>query len=356
MGGDDDLRRSIRTLQVAFTYMGTVVGAGFATGQEILQFFTRFGHLASLTILLTTVFICWLGTKIMLIAQDIGATSYEDLNRHLFGEQAGRWISLLSMLNLFSVSAVMLAGAGSVFQEQFGIAYNTGLALTMGVAFLLLLRGITSIMAVNSLVVPFMLTYTVLVVIITAKQPMSGNWLTLASVESPLKMVSYAFMYIAGNLALAQAVLVPIGSNTKDRTVLYRGGIIGGCGIGFMLLAGHFALSAHMPGVMRYEIPMGYTVSVLGSTVQILIVTVIFAEIFTTLLSNVYGLSLQIQRYILWRRPVLIAVILITCCAISQVGFSRLLSFLYPLFGLISLVWLAGIFMSKPPLPRSVRD
>lgn len=32
------------TFQVAATYVGAVMGAGFASGQEIQQFFTRFGR------------------------------------------------------------------------------------------------------------------------------------------------------------------------------------------------------------------------------------------------------------------------------------------------------------------------
>jgi len=342
------LKKIMQTLQVAFTYMGTVVGAGFATGQEILQFFTRFGNLAALTIVLTTLLMSWLGTKIMLMSSDIGAASYEDLNRYLFGDRAGHWISLLSMLNLFSVSAVMLAGAGSVFHEHLGLSYNLGLTLTMIAILLLLSRGISSIMAVNSLVVPIMLVYTVIIIVVTSAQPTAGSWLSLASAESPLKMVVYAFLYVAGNLANAQAVLVPLGSSIRDRSVLYWGGMIGGSGIGFMLLAGHFALSAHMPGILHFEIPMGHTVAVLGSTIQMLVMFVIFAEIFTTMLSDVYGLTLQIRQHTGWNLLLTIALILIACYFISQIGFSRLLSVLYPLFGLISLLWLAMMFVKQP--------
>lgn len=32
------MKSHVRTLQIAFTYIGTIVGAGFATGQEILRF------------------------------------------------------------------------------------------------------------------------------------------------------------------------------------------------------------------------------------------------------------------------------------------------------------------------------
>ena len=345
MGGNKAfVEKNMQVLQVAFTYMGTVVGAGFATGQEILQFFTRFGNLAALTILLTTIFICWLGTKIMLLANEIQAASYEDLNRHLFGDRAGRWISLISMLNLFSVSAVMLAGAGSVFHEQLGIPYQLGLALTMGLAYVLLIRGISSILTVNTIVVPIMLLYTIIVVIVTAHTPMANNWLLLTSIESPLKMIAYAFLYIAGNLALAQAVLVPVGASIADRAVLRWGGFSAGRASA-LCCSPAYALSAHMPGIMQYEIPMGQTVAMLGYTIQLLVIFIIFAEIFTTLLSDVYGLTLQIRQHTGWNQPLLIALVLTASYFISLIGFSTLLSILYPLFGLISLLWLSMMFM-----------
>ena len=241
----------------------------------------------------------------------------------------------------------MLAGAGSVFYEHFGLPYNLGLLITMVAAYLLLLKGISSIMLVNTFVVPVMLLYTLSVVFITMQSPMAGNWLQLTSFEPPLKIFSYAFLYIAGNLALAQAVLVPVGSAVKDRSVLVMGGVIGGGGIGVMLLSGHFALSAHMPGIMQYEIPMGQTVMMLGKSIQLLVIFIIFAEIFTTLLSDVYGLTLQLQQHTGWNQAVLIGIVLMVSYLISQIGFSRLLSTLYPLFGMISLLWLALIVMNR---------
>lgn len=105
------MKSHVRTLQIAFTYIGTIVGAGFATGQEILKFFTRYGHWAVLTILLSTILFIWLGTKMMVIARRIEAESYEDFNRHLFGEQVGSTISLFTMVVLIGVNSIMLAGA-----------------------------------------------------------------------------------------------------------------------------------------------------------------------------------------------------------------------------------------------------
>lgn len=125
------MKTGIRIIQIAFTYIGTVVGAGFATGQEIIQFFTRFGKWGALTILLATILFIWLGTKMMLLSRRISARSYEDLNKHLFGPKAGSVISIIMLLILIGVNSVMLAGAGSVFMEHLGMHYQTGLLITI---------------------------------------------------------------------------------------------------------------------------------------------------------------------------------------------------------------------------------
>ena len=86
-----------RSLLIGFTYIGTIVGAGFATGQEIIQFFTLYGRMATLTIIVSSILFIWLGTKIMMISHEIKAHSYEDINIHLFGQHIGRWVSMLML-------------------------------------------------------------------------------------------------------------------------------------------------------------------------------------------------------------------------------------------------------------------
>lgn len=59
----------------------------------------------------------WLGGKMMIIASEIGAKSYEDLNIALFGDRYGKWISHFMLIVLLGVTAVMLAGAGTIFMR-----------------------------------------------------------------------------------------------------------------------------------------------------------------------------------------------------------------------------------------------
>jgi uncharacterized membrane protein YkvI len=334
------MKNAAKVLQIAFTYIGTIVGAGFATGQEILQFFTLYGKTALFTIILATALFIWLGTKMMLMAGEIGAKSYEDLNRHLFGDKAGNWISLFSLVILFAITSIMLAGAGSLFEEHLNLSYQLGLLLTLALGYLVLSKGIGAIMAVNSIVVPVMIVFTIVIVWTNAQSPNAGVWLELESERSLGRIWTSPFLYVAFNLALAQAVLVPVGASVINRNVVRWGGIIGGLGIGLMLLAGHFALSANMPAVKQFEIPMGMIVQHLGPSVQYMYLLVIFAEIFTTFIADAYGLSLQLHQRTGLSVNGIIIFILIVAFAVSQIGFSTLLSTLYPLFGLISLFWI----------------
>lgn len=338
-----------KVLQVGFTYIGTIVGAGFATGQEILQFFTKYGWMATLTIALSTFVFIWLGTKLMLLAQTIGAKSYEDLNHHLFGKTLGRWISLFILVILFGITTVMLAGAGSVFHEYLQLPMQIGLLSTLFISYFIIVNGIDAILAVNSVVVPIMLLFTAIVVWSATDSPSAGNWLSRSSDYAIGSIWSAPILYAAFNLTLAQAVLVPIGAAMQERSILIYGGIIGGVGIGLMLMAGHFALSANMPGIAQFDIPMGNLIRHFGQWVQLLFIFVIYAEIFTTFIANIYGLALQIHQGTKLNQRMIIIILLISCYGVSQIGFKELLSTLYPLFGWVSLIWLVLILWKRNP-------
>src|SRR5690606_29829022 len=115
-----------------------------------------------------------------------------------------------------------------------------------------------------------------------------------------------------------------------------------------MMLAGHFALTSQLPGITQYEIPMGQLAARLGQAVQLLFVLVIFGEVFTTFIANVYGLSVQIRHRTGWQMKPIIGAILVGSYIVGQIGFSTLLSTLYPLFGLLSAVWFVRIMAKRP--------
>lgn len=350
------MKSHVRTLQIAFTYIGTIVGAGFATGQEILRFFTRYGHWAVLTILLSTALFIWLGTKMMIIARRIEAESYEDFNRHLFGERIGGSISLFTMIILIGVNSIMLAGAGAIFQEHLGLPYQAGLLLTILGSFFLLKRGISGILQINSVVVPLMLSLSLIIIFNTIGVPGAERFLFLQTDHSFFSAWLSPLLYTSFNLGMAQAVLVPMARHTDDEKALLRGGILGGAGIGFMLLAAHFAMSSQMPGILQFEIPMGSIAFRLGPIVQSIYLLLIFLEIFSTFVADIYGVSVQLQQRLRIAPTLVTPLLMAVCYLLSQFGFSSLLSLFYPIFGGLCLVWVVMLLRTPlTPPPRDIR-
>ena len=54
-----------KSFQMGGAFIGVIVGAGFASGQEVLQFFTSFGMLGILGTVIATALFAFLGMNLM---------------------------------------------------------------------------------------------------------------------------------------------------------------------------------------------------------------------------------------------------------------------------------------------------
>ncbi|MBP1931625.1 YkvI family membrane protein [Ammoniphilus resinae] len=334
---------------IAATYIGTVVGAGFATGKEVVEFFTQYGSKGLVGVLISSILFIWLGTKVMIIANRIGAYSYQELTEYLFGKKIARWFNIVVLMILLGVTSVMLSGTGAIFQEQLGLPYQAGVVITLVLSYLVMIKGLQGVMVVNSLVVPMILGFSILIGVEFILK--LDDWSSLFTGASLTRGTGSGWMmspliYVSLNLAMAQAVLVPLGKEIDDEKVLKWGGIFGGIGLCFMLLVSHLAL-VNLPEVLAYEIPMGVYIKEYGLVVHLLFLFVIYGEIFTTLIGNVFGLARQIHSASRISEQVLIIIILIISYLISLVGFSSLLTYLYPAFGYMGIVFLVMLAIRR---------
>jgi uncharacterized membrane protein YkvI len=161
-GGERMLSRGAKAFQIAAVYVGSVVGAGFATGKEIVEFFTQYGIYGFFGILIAGYLFIFTGTKMMLVSSKINATSYEEFNEYLFGKKAAFIINTIFLVMLLGVSAVMISGAGAVFEEQLGMSKRLGVWLTVVLATFVLCFGTRGLFAINSFVVPVMVSFSLL--------------------------------------------------------------------------------------------------------------------------------------------------------------------------------------------------
>ncbi|WP_018133270.1 YkvI family membrane protein [Effusibacillus pohliae] len=340
-----------QALQIGFTYIGTVVGAGFASGQEILKFFSMYGDWAYVAIPVSTFLFGWVGIKMLLLGARLKANSYRQLTAFLFGDRLAAVIDLFMMVMLFGVTVAMLAGVGALFQENLRIPFQLGVLFTMAVTYVTIRRGMQGILTANSIIVPVMICLICLIFIKTAvTSPGPSAWTQIP--HRSWAWLASAVSYAAFNLGLAVSVLVPMGNEIQDRKSLIAGGWIGAIGLGSMLLGAHYAMSVRMPDILHYEVPMAHITSAYGLALQILFILALWGEIFSTLIANVYGLSSQLTppRYPL--NGSLITVLILTAAFfVSQIGFSNIVTYLYPVFGYLSFLLLVLLIWPRELYP-----
>lgn len=342
--------RKISILLLAATYVGTVMGAGFSSGKEIVTFFSVYGALGSIGIAISGLFFILIGTKIMIISARIGAYSYQELNKYLFGHSFARAVNLFIFFVVIGVTSVMLSGAGAVFHEQLGLPIQLGIIITLILSYITVLKGLNGLFAINSYIVPLMILFVLFVASsIAGEHPhlLVKNLLPV-QLSDNLSWAGSPFAYAAFNLMTAQVVLVPLGKEIQDEHILRWGGFWGGLTLFFILLSIHFSLSV-FPDTFHYEIPMAEVVQHFGTLIHVLFLIVIYGEIFNTVVGNVFGITRQLQSAFHLRYQHAVLIILFVIFLISQVGYGKLLSVLYPIFGYMGLFFLLCLLIKKVP-------
>ncbi|MCM3568714.1 hypothetical protein [Neobacillus mesonae] len=339
-----------QAFQIAAVYVGTVVGAGFATGKEIVEFFSRFGFFGFISILMSGYLFIMIGSKLMRMAAKIEAKSYQEFNEHLFGKWPSKIINFSMLFMLIGISAVMLAGAGAVFEEQLGLPKSIGVFLTISLSYIVMLVGTKGLFAVNTFVVPIMISFSLLLMFLSLRMPnFLDQFLYIPHATDGWKSVIAPFSYAALNLGLAQAVLVPVATEVKDDWTIKWGGILGGLGLTFILIASHFTLIM-LPNLELYEIPMAIIMKNLAPFFYWIFILVIYGEIFTSVIGNVFGLDRQLKQYMEIPTILSVTAIFFVSYLISLVNYGTLLSHLYPLFGYICMTFFVLLWM-KPLEP-----
>ena len=75
-----------------------------------------------------------------------------------------------------------------------------------------------------------------------------------------------------------------------------------------------------------------------NATFHFFFVLIIFGEVFTTLVGNVFGMTKQMQSITGWKNHNIIFFILLISYCFSYIGYSDLLHILYPIIGWVSIV------------------
>lgn len=350
-------RSNLRLLtEVVAIYIGGVIGAGFASGQEIMQFFILHGRPGLKGVAMATVLLAYLGGLVMFISIKLKSTSYREIITFLLGPLGGKLMDLLNILMLLGGLSVMLAGGGAVLGEQFGLPPQAGVWSVAILTAAVLWKGLEGVLTANVFLVP--LKFFAVSAISFAALLAAGGLTGGASAEAlPGAGVAghwapAGFLYVSYNMVVPVAVLSSLGRIVPLKTGV-AGGVLGGLLLGLAIFLVAMAGLAYLPESASCQIPLLYLAGHLGAGYQWALSFLIWLAILTTSIANAHGFACRLapeggSRYRFYGVGACLLAL-----PLSGISFAGLVRLLYPLFGYAGLVLLISLLIV--PLPKIFR-
>lgn len=323
---------------VASVYVGSVVGAGFATGQEIWQFFAAFSHPGLWGVGLAALLLGVTGACTLRLARLDGCNHYGQMLSLLVGPGLAPLADMI--LGIFTVATVglMLSGAGQIFSEHLRLPTWAGVGVTAATSLGAILARGRGLEYVNMVFVPF-LALMILAVSLLSPAPAVvegtaawiGPWWPLAAV-----------LYAAYNFVLAFAVLSGLGGGlTRGQE---WGGMVGGAVIGLLALVVARALVSRPEVGRGWAIPMLVLAAEAGRGWFLAYVLALWLAIVTSVAGGTYAVALRLVPYL----PYPLACILVVSgpLLLARLPFAGLVGHFYPLMGYLGLVLMMVVIVS----------
>lgn len=331
--------------KIIATYIGSVIGAGFASGQEILQFFIMFGDRAIYGIILCTLLFAYLGAVVLYVSSSLETDNYKGLFKYLFGRHVNKLMDVTSLLMLIAGLGIMLAGSGAIFSEHFGFSKFWGVILVAGITMVVIYGGLQRMMMINAFLVPvkivliIMLCTWVLINVGSSPKEMIPEEMIKIAVDD--KVAGHwawsAVLYVSYNMMIAVAVLSSLGQVITKKHGLISG-VAGGLFLG--LTAGIITLAglAFYPVIINYQVPLLYMAGQVNEVWLHLLGIIIWLAILTSAIANAHGFASRLAFSSVKRYKIIgIAVTLFTI-PLAGVDFAQLVRCLYPVFGYAGLL------------------
>lgn len=331
------------SFQVAATYVGAVMGAGFASGQEIQQFFVRFGRWGLAGIIISALLFALLGWGMLDLQERWKIRSYPEFFDRLLGLKWGPWADGLVSILLFVGMMAMISGSGALFYEYFGFSRWLGIFLTGSViALALWFRG-EGVLWINSALIPLKFIFCLGIAFAAIFLETSKDVVDIALIQRPIVKhwgIS-AVLYVSFNLTLAMVVFASLGRDVQ-RPGARLGAVLGGVALGLFAFVIGVAL-LQFPDSLGLEIPMVAVAGKLGDWPAFFYVVVLWLAMITAAIGNGFSLVSRVVNTGKLSYSNTTLLLLLLLLPLAGVKFSTIVQLVYPLFGYLGLVFLPTI-------------
>ncbi|HQA49646.1 MAG: hypothetical protein ACOX6F_09095 [Syntrophomonadaceae bacterium] len=327
-------------LMLVMGYLGAVIGAGFASGQEIMQFFVNYGSCGLTGALTATFLFALMGGLLLHLSHRFQVSNYQDLLAKTVGEKLSPVIDTLLAVFLFLGISTMFSASGAVFYEHLYLPKILGIFMAYILVVVFLLAGRKGMIYSYNLLVPIKLIL-LLAISVYAALFVDGSQAEVYTVylsgNAQQLWVLSAILYVAYNFALAMVVLTEYQSVSRRRDGII-GAAWGGFLLGLLVVLNYLALSRFLPIITHYQVPMLYVAGQISIYTKYVYTVVLWLGILTTAIANTYGFTQRIAEFSGFSYSWCLIMCSTLALPLSMQDFSLLVGRIYPIFGMLGLI------------------
>lgn len=335
-------------LKVVFVIIGTLIGAGFASGQEVYLFFFSYGMDGLIGILISSIIIGVVIYSTFNILNKYKINTYKDFLNILLPKNTKLKIIANFIINIFILITffIMIAGFGAYFEQEIGINRLVGSLVLAIITFIVFMTSIKGVVKVNELLVPILIGFIFIIGIISIKDTHILNLENYVIRTNYTNFSLSAVLYSSYNSILLIPVLITLNNYVKNKKQIFYISFISVI-VTILLSIIIFLLLVRVDvDISKLEMPVVYVVSNMFKILRYIYGVIILGSIFTTAIS--LGVSFLQNTAKNKKGYTQIAIIMcITSVIISKFGFSNLVSLLYPIFGYLGLIQILRLCVIK---------
>ncbi len=357
--------------------MACLIGSGYATGQEILQFFAAYGKWG-----LVGMGVSLLGLLVVTrwVAEDAKHFQMETASQILpfyCGSRLGRILTWGMPVILFSTLVVMISGAGTAMAEYYGWHPLVGRFLLLAPIYLTVTMGLDTLVDIIGRLGPITIVFTVVICVYSIVYTPMSQMMDLTGEEmswhmwwsewqralEQMKEMSLprasgswpmaALLYTSFNLTMSLAFFAGMGANAATEREARLGSTWGAAAYGVAAIFMSTALTLHGAAIQHVEIPMLYLADRMHPFCGYLFSLILISEIYTTAVPAVWALAREFcpggedlpEHSARYSRVV--AVLLVMGLLGSLLPFEALVGNIYPAIGYAGILLLAGMIRNR---------
>ena len=323
------------SFKLSFLIVGAFIGGGFASGKEIMVYFSQFGYVSLLFCVLSGLIFYYLVKTFLFISYNNKANLCYSIN--IFKKNIN--LKPILMFCNFVIVAGMFAGISELGNVNFN---NLGIYLvifTIALTFFVLIKGLKSLEYVNFMLIPIMLLSLTLVIVFSI-----GKYNFVLIKNNAILSFFNSVVYMMFNVLALCTFLLEIGKHYSKKQIK-KCSVISSITLTLILLIINIFFVTYYTTVQNQNLPIVFLANNISKAFGIFITIMVYVGMLTTLLSCSYTIKQYINKR--FNNAISILIILVVGVTISLIGFEKIISKLYTLLGIIGIFFCVYVICAK---------